>query len=231
MTNKTIPIDKKRNKMPDPPEITMVEADKEAKKAAKEKQKKEEAAALTLLRDPKFLFLLCQRIGEGGVTGEHRNRLVVYLSCLTCVLEKVVSVLIKGPTSTGKNNLAKAVLALVPTERVLTRSSFSNTALVYGSDDLAGKVLYLVEHRAGRDAQLFARLLQSEGALQHEVTTGRKTQVATRLGAPVFLSTTTDEKVYADDETRFLSLRADDSPALTRDIVRAQFTQKRMEGK
>jgi hypothetical protein len=193
---------------------------------------KRRQAATELLRNPKFLYLLGQRIEASGVTGENQNRLVVYLACLTCALLDVVSVLIKGPTSTGKNNLLKAVLALVAAEKILTRSSFSNKALAYGADDLAGKILYLVEHRAGRDAQLFTRLLQSEGALNHEVTVaGGATRVASRVGAPVFLSTTTDEQVYADDETRFLSLRADESPELTREILKFQFSEKRKKGK
>jgi hypothetical protein len=200
----------------------MAKADKE--------QKKNKDAAMALLRDPQFLYRLCERIGAAGVTGETRNRLIVYLACLRCAFGKVVSILIKGATSTGKNNLAKAVLAIIPPERIVPRSSFSNTALVYGSEELAGKILYLVEHRAGRDAQLFTRILQSEEFLQHEATSGGKTRLTGRVGAPMFLTTTTDEAVYADDETRYLSLRADDSPELTREILRNQFNAKRKGG-
>jgi hypothetical protein len=193
--------------------------------------KKTQAAALELLRDPKFLFQAGQQVGAAGVVGEHRNRLVLYLVCVTSALEKVVSVLVKGPTSTGKNNLTKAALSLNSPEMVLTRSSFSKKALAYGADELAGKILYLVEHRGGKDAEFFRRLLQSEGELHHEATTvagrNRGTVVANRSGDPVFISTTTDERVYADDETRFLSIRADESAELTREVIRAQCREKR----
>jgi hypothetical protein len=68
-----------------------------------------------------------------------------------------------------------------------------------------------------------------------EVTTGsgqnRGTQVTSRIGAPVFISTTTDERVFGDDETRFLSIRADESAKLTREVVRGQFKKKRKEKK
>ena len=178
-----------------------------------------------------FCFLVKQEVGAAGVVGEGGNRLVLYLACLTSALGKVVSVLVKGPTSTGKNNLTKTVLSLVPPEKLLTRSSLSKTALAYGDEELAGKILYLAEHRGGKDAQYFTRLLQSEGALQHEATTvsgsNRGTQVKTRIGAPVFISTTTDERVYADDETRFLSVRADESEELTRLVFQAQFNSKK----
>jgi hypothetical protein len=193
--------------------------------------KKTKAAALALLRDAQFLFLVKQEVGAAGVVGEGDNRLVLYLACLTSALDKVVSVLVKGSTSTGKNNLTKTVLSLVPPEKLLTRSSLSKTALAYGSEELAGKILYLAEHRGGKDAQFFTRLLQSEGELQHEVTTvsgrNRETQVNTRTGTPVFVSTTTDERVYEDDETRFLSVRANDSEELTRLVFQAQFEAKR----
>jgi len=193
--------------------------------------KKLQAAALTLLRDPTFLFEVGQQVGTAGVVGERQNRLVLYLACLTSSLEKVVSILVKGPTSTGKNNLTKAVLSLIPPERVLTRSSLSKKALVYGGTELSGTILYLVEHKGGKDAEFFRRLLQSEGALHHEATTvagrNRGTKVSDRRGDPVFVSTTTDERVYEDDETRFLSIRADESAELTREVVRTKFREKR----
>jgi hypothetical protein len=197
--------------------------------------KKIHAAALELLRSPDFLYQVRRLVGAAGVVGEHENRLILYLACLTGSLERAVSVLVKGPSSTGKSNLTKTVLSLLPPEKLLTRSSFSGKALAYGEEELAGKILYLAEHRGGKDGELFRRLLQSEGALHHEVTTGagrnRATQVTSRIGAPVFISTTTDERVFEDDETRFLSIRADESADLTREVVRGQFKQKRKRGK
>jgi hypothetical protein len=202
------------------------------KKTKKTKQNENEKAAAELVRDPLFLFKVVQQVGAAGVIGEEANRLILFLACLTAALTKVVSVLVKGPTSTGKNNLTKAVLSLIPPDRVLTRSSFSPKALVYSADDFAGKILYLVEHRGGRDAQFFTRLLQSEGELHHEVTkaSSSRTDVLTHAGAPVFISTTTDDRVYEDDETRFLSIRADESSELTRDVLRAMFKENQEGG-
>ena len=190
-------------------------------------------AARDLLRDPQFLFHAGQQIGAAGVVGEDRSRLLIYLACLTCALEKPISILVKGPTSTGKNNLVKAVLSLVPEESVVTRSSFSNKALAHGATTLAKKIVYTAEHRGGKNGEFFRRLLQSEGELHHEATvvTGAKrgTEVASCVGDPVFVSTTTDEKVYPDDETRFLSVQADESVEQTRDVVRAQFSEEKQE--
>jgi hypothetical protein len=46
--------------------------------------------------------------------------------------------------------------------------------------------------------------------------------VARRRGSPVVLTTTTEHSVFADDETRFLSLRANESAELTRQIIRSR---------
>jgi energy-coupling factor transporter ATP-binding protein EcfA2 len=139
--------------------------------------------------------------------GEQQNRLILYLACLTASLKSGVSVLVKGPSSTGKSNLVKTVLSLVPPEKVLTRSSFSKKTLAYTTEELAGKILYLVEHRGGEDAAFYRRLLQSEGELHHEVAVGLGTQVTSHIGAPVFISTTTDERVYErSDNSGFIEL-------------------------
>jgi hypothetical protein len=187
------------------------------------------AAALALIRDSQFLFRIGSKLSELGIVGERQNGLTLFLAAVTKDLDQPVSVLIKGPTSSGKNNQMREVISLLPPESVITRSSITAKALAYGPENLRGKVFYLYEYKGGRDAQLLTRLLQSEGSLEHEhtVVTGseRGTKLAQRRGAPVILSTTTEDQVYADDETRFLSLRADESAELTRDVLRAKFRQ------
>jgi hypothetical protein len=191
---------------------------------------RDRAAAMVLVRDPSFLFRVMQQIGRAGIVGEKRNRLTLFLAALTRGFEKVVSVIVKGPTSSGKNNLVRAVVGLLPPEWVIVRSSLTKKALAYGEESLAGKILYLHEYRGGRDAQLLTRLLQSEGVLHHEHTVirrgSRTTEVAHREGDPVMLTTCTDEKVYDDDETRFLSARVDASASQTRSVLRSQFQRR-----
>jgi hypothetical protein len=191
-------------------------------------------AARELLADPQFLFRVGKQIEAAGVIGENRNRLALYLACLTTALEKPVSMLVKGGTSSGKSNLVKAVLALVPGDLVVSRSSYSGKALAYGAEELEGKIIHIAEHRRGKDAQFYVRLLQSEGVVEHESTvvsgSNRGTVVVARRAEPVFLSTTTDEKIYPDDETRYLSLRTDESAEQTNAIVQAQFRKNESQG-
>lgn len=184
-------------------------------------------AAMELLCGPGFFFRAGQKLQEMGVTGEKKNRLALLLAALTKDLESPVSVLMKGPTASGKNTAVAAVVSLMPPELVIRRASLTRKALAYGSEDLTGKVFYLYEYRGGHDAQYLTRELQSEGSLEHEHTVvagnDRSTKVARRVGAPVFLSTTTETRVFAEDETRFLSLRVDESEDLTREVLRTKF--------
>ena len=73
--------------------------------------------------------------------------------------------MVKGPSSSGKSNLVRTVLRLLPEGMVIERSSLSPKAAVHGDEPLGGRVLYVTEQRGGKDAQLHLRLLQTEGAV------------------------------------------------------------------
>src|ERR1700674_1294221 len=189
--------------------------------------------AWKLARDPLFLYRLLQKIGELGIIGERRNCLILFLAGLTKDFDKPVSVLAKGHSSTGKSESVKCVLTLFPPECVLKRASLSRKAPIHGSDDLRRKILYIAEYRGAKDSLYLTRLLQSEGKIEHEYTVvrGRErgTIVASRKGSPVIFSTTTERRVFEDDETRFLSIQADDSPEQTQEVIAAQFNPESRE--
>jgi len=179
--------------------------------------------ALQLLKDPKFLYRAGQKIGELGVVGEERNRLAVLLACISRNLDEPVSVMGKGATGSGKTQQFRTPTRLFPPSCVIERAGLSGKALVYGKGSLAGKILFINEYRCGRDSQQLLRLLQSDREIRHEATTvrgsHRSTGTAVRSGTPVVLTTTTDDVVYPDDESRFASLFADERPSQTRAIL------------
>jgi hypothetical protein len=174
------------------------------------------AKATRLARDPLFLYKLGKKVGQLGVVGEERNRLILLLAGIGRTQPTNASVLVKGSTSSGKSTLIKAAAQLFPPDCVIERASLSSKALAYGRGTLAGKIFVLREFRGGKDALLLLRLLQSEGEIEHEATSirgsKRSTETAKRVGTPVVLTTTTEAKVFADDESRFLSVWADESP-------------------
>jgi hypothetical protein len=126
--------------------------------------------AISLLRNPLFLYLACKRVRELGVVGERRIILILLLAAIARVFPKPPSVLIKGPTSSGKSTIAKTTLQLFPPEWVVGRAGLSRKALAHGKGSLAHKILFIAEYRCGKDAQQLVRLLQSEGRITHEYT-------------------------------------------------------------
>ena len=185
--------------------------------------KKVRIAAHKLIEDPQFLFRVVQKIGEMGIVGEKANRLILFLAGLTKDLEHPVSVIEKGSSSSGKSAQLKAGVSLFPPESVLKRASLSGKAPAYSSTDPRGKILYIFEYSGARDASYLTRLLQSEGELIHEYSVGvgrnRGTGIAKRIGTPVILTTSTADTLFEDDETRFLTIRSDDSSSQTADVI------------
>jgi hypothetical protein len=185
-----------------------------------------EEKAAQLVQDPQFLFKAGQMIGKLGVVGEKRNGHVLFLAGVTRTTATPASVLVKGATSSGKTTLVKSAVKLFPATCLIERAGLSAKALAHGEGSLAEKILFINEYHGGKDAQLMLRLQQSDGRISHEYTTirgtNRGTQLAERVGLPVVLTTTTDPKVYPDDETRFLSIWADESAEQNLAIVVAR---------
>jgi hypothetical protein len=126
--------------------------------------------AISLLNDPAFLHKACRKVGELGIVGEKRNILILLLAAIARVFPKPPSVLIKGPTSSGKSTVVKTTLQLFPPECIIERAGLSKKALAHGKGSLAHKILFIHEYRCGKDAQQLLRLLQSEGRIAHEFT-------------------------------------------------------------
>jgi len=184
-----------------------------------------EAKSIRLLHDPRFIYMAGHKIGELGVVGEKRNPLVLLLAGIARTLPRPPSILVKGPPSSGKSTLVKTAVRLFPPDCVLERAGLSGKALAHGKGSFAHKILFITEYRCGKDAQQLLRLLQSEGRIAHEYTTvlgaRRGTNTVERTGSPVVLTTTTDEKVFPDDEARFLPIFVDDSATQNLAIVLA----------
>ncbi len=199
--------------------------------ATKKRKKKSQNPALKkkaqrLISEPRFLYKAGQKIGEIGVVGEERLRLIVFLAAVTRNLPDKASVLVKGSTSSGKSTVVKHVLQLFPPSCIVDRAGLSKKAIPHGHGNLGDKILLMTEYQSGREAQFFLRLMQSEGQIKHEATTvrgaNRRTKTYTRTGIPVVITTTTLDKVFPDDETRFLSSYVSEGPEQTLAILRAQ---------
>jgi DNA primase len=93
-------------------------------------------AARRLLSRPDLLYRVCEAVGRLGVVGEKRNRLVVFLAGITKELDEPVSVMVKGPSGSGKSNLLRTTLRLFPPNAVIERASLSGKVPAYAKKRL-----------------------------------------------------------------------------------------------
>ena len=185
--------------------------------------------AILLLRSPRFFCKILEALSREGLVGEEQNALVVYVVAISRLLSRPLNLFVKGHSSSGKNHTVRKVLRLIPQKYICEITNSSERAWDYMGRRLKHKVVFFQEESvAFGGKQHPARLLISENRLERMVTVRRGAQFTTKKqvteGPVACISTTTRDQLQVDDETRHLSVWADESPAQTARIVRAQLT-------
>ena len=196
-----------------------------ASKAAREK-------AVDLLRSSRFFFKLLAALAREGLVGEQRNALVIFVVAVSRLLSKPLNLFVKGQSSSGKNHTVKKVLRLIPAKYIYEITNSSARAWDYMGKQLQHKIVFFQEESvAFGGKQHPARLLISEGRLQRMIAVhkgkghkGHTTKKQVTEGPVACISTTTKDQLQVDDETRHLSVWADETPEQTERIIRAQMS-------
>jgi hypothetical protein len=183
-------------------------------------------SAPELLHDPDLFPLLLADIGKAGRVRERRNALATYIIATSRLREKPLNEIIKGTSSSGKNHLAKTVLKFLPDGEVVSGSNMTAHAVDYaGTNRLAHKVIY-IDEQVGRNHPL--RQLISEGRQirwSTQMEGGRRVMKEHVTKGPVACITTTTQNALAiDDESRNLSVWIDESHRQTQEIAKAHVT-------
>ena len=187
------------------------------------------ARAIAILRSPRFFCKLLEALGREGLVGEEKNALVIYVVAVSRLLSRPLNLFVKGQSSSGKNHTVKKVLRLIPQKCICEVTNSSEKAWNYMGRRLQHKVVFFQEESvAFGGKQHPARLLISENRLERLVTVRRGAQFTTKKqvteGPVACISTTTREQLQVDDETRHVSIWADESREQTARIVRTQLT-------
>jgi hypothetical protein len=188
------------------------------KKVGKKRTPQVEREATQLLESPGHFHSVSGAVRRGGLVGEERNALVLYLVGLSSLLQRPLNAIVKGSSSAGKNFLVSRVLRLFPPDTVREITSSSKTAWNYGGDDFRNKIVYLQERNDAAGAVHPVRLLISEGKLIRTVTVGRVAKTFVAEGPIASISTTTRDRIEVDDESRHISLWLDESRNQTRRV-------------
>ena len=162
-----------------------------------------------------------------GVVGEEKVAKICYLALTSRVLERPVSVAVKGPSSGGKSYVTGQVLRFFPESAYYALSAMSDKALVYSNEDLRHRFLVLFEAESlkGDTVSYFIRSLLSEGRIRYETVESSNAGIVPRLiereGPTGLLITTTATSLHSENETRYLSLTVQDTPEQTKAILRS----------
>lgn len=155
---------------------------------------------------------------------------MVFIVAVSRLLSKPLNLFVKGQSSSGKNHTVKKVLRLIPPKSICEVTNSSEMAWNYMGRKLRHKVVFFQEESvAFGGKQHPARLLISENRLERLVTVRKGAQFTTKKqvteGPVACISTTTRDQLQVDDETRHVSIWADESSEQTARIVRAQLME------
>lgn len=180
-----------------------------------------------MLKDPAILHRLVLTTEALGHVDDRENVAALHLVVISRLLEKVISVVIKGQSSDGKSHLAHKVLEVHPPSAAYILSAMSEHALAYSEQPLAHRFLVLEEAVSldKRFTTYLVRSLLSEGHLRYETVEktdeGLRSRLIEREGPTGLISTTTAHSLDAETETRVLTLETREDARHLRHVLRA----------
>jgi hypothetical protein len=98
------------------------------------------------------------------VAGEERNAKLLYLAATSRLFDRCMHAGVKGPSSAGKSEIRKRVLAFFPLEHVISFSTMTEKALFYFEQDFCHLILSMGEAHGQEEQQLQDYLLRELSA-------------------------------------------------------------------
>jgi hypothetical protein len=187
-----------------------------------------QAACAELAHEPRILDRFAEDVAAAGLAGEETTAKLVYLAATSRLLAQIVSVVVKGQSSSGKSWTVQTVLRFFPHTARHEMTAGSEHSLIYDDEPLKHRILVVYE-ASGLDSDKFSyivRSLLSEGRVRYPTvlksSSGElKTVWIEREGPTGLITTTTSRHLHQENETRLLSLASDDSEEQTRRVFKA----------
>jgi len=121
--------------------------------------------AKELLKSDDILDQMVKTIDKAGYVHEERNKKLTYLACTSRKLpgkKKSISIVTKGESSSGKSDLVRHNLKLIPDRDFKEFTYVSEKALLHSEGDLSHKILCIFEREGGEKANYTIRTALSE---------------------------------------------------------------------
>ena len=177
----------------------------------------QENAARARLTTPGLLSWTSERLGESGIIGEEKNRMILYVAMTSRLLESPLSVFCMARSGVGKSYLQERVAACFPDHSKLENTQFTENSLYYFGRRELSHMIVLIEDMDGAQNVLFPiRELQSKKRISKTVTekdkNGKmKTRTIIVEGPVCVIGSTTQEEIYEDNANRSIMIQLDDS--------------------
>jgi hypothetical protein len=207
----------------------------EARAEAEARDREAWQACEQLAREGRILDRFAETLERSGVAGESRVLKLLYLALTSRLLDKPVSIAVKGPSSGGKSYLTERVLRFFPESAYHALTAMSERLLAYSEEPIKHRflVIYEAEGMSGDFATYLIRSLLSEGKVRYETVEktrdGLKARLIEREGPTGLIVTTTALKLHPENETRLLSLTVTDTQKQTRGVFSMLAEEERLE--
>jgi len=178
-----------------------------------------------LAHSPSILDRFSEDLARRGVVGENKAAKLLYLAITSRLLERPVSVAVKGPSAGGKSYLLQQVLGFFPDSACYVLSAMSERAMVYSEEPLEHRFLVVYEAVGLQSdfASYLVRSLLSEGRVRYETVEktkdGLRPKLIEREGPTGLLVTTTLLHLHSENETRLLSIPVTDTAEQTKSVL------------
>jgi hypothetical protein len=160
-----------------------------------------------------------------GLAGEEKAAKIVFLGLVSRLLDRPISIALKGPSSAGKSFIVECTSRLFPPKSFYALTAMSEKALAYSTEPLAHRMLVIYEAvgLTGEFASYLVRSLLSEGRIRYETVVKTKdgpvSKFIEREGPTGLIVTTTKIAMHPENETRLLSIPVSDTPEQTKQVM------------
>jgi len=151
-------------------------------------------------------------VGEGPVVR------LLFLALVSRFLDRPVSIAVKGVSSCGKSFLLEQVLRFFPPSAFYVLTAMSDKALAYSEEPVKHRFLVIFEAPGLQSqwASYLMRSLLSEGRISYDTVEatedGIKPKHIEREGPTGLITTTTENSLHPENETRYFSVEVDGTP-------------------
>lgn len=196
----------------------------------------EKTQATNFLKTTNIFELIRDDLTALGLAGEETNKLMTYLIATSRKLDSPLSGIVKAQSASGKSQLVKTILSLMPPEEVMDLTRITENALYWiGSQDLKHKLISIMEKEGSSDADYPIRILQSEKKLKllvpqkfdGDTIQSKELEVN---GPCAFLETTVKTQMNFENQTRVFDLYVNETEAQTILIHQVQKESRTLEG-